>query len=212
MKIEALHQFHDKDFSQNWSDKFEPTIARLDLFETITNELRAANSRHILELGIGPGYLAKFILDDLKIVTYEGLDFSISMLDIAVERNSIHKNRISFTKGDLVNEYWPDKIKKNPDAIVSTWALHDLFSKDNISQVYQAAFHILPIGGILLNGDFIKPEESIHAYEGGRIKPSEHLNLLNDAGFKNVDLIKNFEVDVDNPTTANNYSCFKAIK
>jgi len=71
---------------------------------------------------------------------------------------------------------------------------------------------ILPKGGMLLNGDFIKPEESNYDYEGGRIKPSEHIKLLQSAGFKSVRCLDEFDKDVKNPTTANNYACFKAIK
>ena len=70
----------------------------------------------------------------------------------------------------------------------------------------------LPQEGILLNGDFIKPEASTFEYEAGRIKPSEHIDLLQLAGFQSVECIKEFEKDVDNPTTANNYSCFFAKK
>ena len=49
-------------------------------------------------------------------------------------------------------------------------------------------------------------------YEGGRIKPSEHLDLLQKAGFTQVDCLKKFEISIDEPTTANNYACFKAVK
>jgi len=65
---------------------------------------------------------------------------------------------------------------------------------------------------MLLNGDFIKPEESKFEYEGGRIKPSEHLDLLERSGFSKVECIAEFEKSVEEPTTSNNYICFKAIK
>jgi len=67
-------------------------------------------------------------------------------------------------------------------------------------------------GGILLNGDFVKPEELDCEYEAGRIKPSEHLELLAAAGFKSAICVKEFEKDITNPTTSNNYSYFKAVK
>ncbi|MBT8301159.1 MAG: hypothetical protein KJO63_07505, partial [Maribacter sp.] len=134
------------------------------------------------------------------------------MLKIAAKRTAKHKNVVSFTKADLINEPWTDKIKKKPDIVVSTWALHDLFNIDNIFNVYKSIHKILPKGGFLLNGDFIKPEDSIYEYEGGRIRPSEHIELLKSAGFESAICLEEFEKDVENPTNANNYACFKAIK
>jgi len=212
MKIEALHEFHDKTFSEQWANKFTPTKDRLDLFETMMKNIKNEKEIFILELGIGPGFLAYYLLSNLNQIQYEGLDFSSSMLNIAKERTKEFKNRISFLKADLVNEVWTKKIKQQPDIVVSTWALHDLFSDENIFNVYEAVYKILPKGGILLNGDFIKPEESTFEYEGGRIKPSQHIDLLNLAGFNFVQCLREFEKNIEKPTTANNYSCFKAIK
>ena len=40
MKIEALHEFHDMEFSKDWAERFIPTPDRLDLFETILQRIR----------------------------------------------------------------------------------------------------------------------------------------------------------------------------
>ena len=214
MKIEALHEFHDAQFSQGWADKFKPTPPKLALFETILQEIKkvAQGTISVLELGIGPGYLADYILQRHATIQYEGLDFSTPMLQIAKTRTSAFKDNISFTQADLMKEQWPLKVKKQPQAIVSTWALHDLFEKKNIFDVYKKAYDLLPKEGILLNGDFIKPETSTFEYEGGRIKPSEHLELLSAAGFEQIACLEQYELSVDQPTTANNYACFKAVK
>ncbi len=54
MKIEALHEFHDLEFSKGWAERFIPTPDRLALFETILERIRetGGESSHILELGI----------------------------------------------------------------------------------------------------------------------------------------------------------------
>ena len=214
MKIEALHEFHDATFSQDWADRFTPTPERVQLFETILAHIKSLeiDNVSILELGIGPGFLAKHLLERLPKMTYQGLDFSQAMIEIASKRTAKYLNRIHFTQGDLIKEPWIKKIKNIPNAIVSTWALHDLFEKNNILSVYKSAFDLLDKGGILLNGDFIKPEESTFEYEGGRIKPSEHIELLQLAGFRNVECLAEFEKSIDYPTTSNNYACFKAVK
>lgn len=167
MKIEALHDFHDAQFSQGWADRFQPTPPRLALFETILQELQKITPSQIavLEIGIGPGYLADYILQRYSNIQYEGLDFSAPMLQIAKTRTVAYGDTISFTQADLIKESWHLKVKTQPQAIISTWALHDLFEKKNILDVYQKAYHLLPKGGILLNGDFIKPETSTFEYE-----------------------------------------------
>jgi len=214
MKIEALHDFHDADFSRAWADRFEPTPPRLRLFQTILHQIQGLETENlsILELGIGPGYLADFLMEHLPKITYEGLDFSEAMLKIARERTAQYNERIHFTQADLVRDNWTTQLKKAPKVIVTTWTLHDLLEKKNIAKVYQSAFEVLPKGGVLLNGDFIKPEASTYEYEGGRIKPSEHMELLQVTGFRHCECLAKFEVSVEQPTTANNYACFMGIK
>ena len=211
MKIEALHEFHDMDFSQGWADRFTPTPDRLVLFETILQQIREIESEecHVLELGIGPGYLADYLLNRLSDITYEGLDFSKAMLKIAADRLTKFEHRVRYTQADLTKD-WHKKVNQAPKVVVSTWALHDLFSQENIASVYQQTKAILQPDGLFLNGDFIKPEISTFEYEGGRIKPSVHLALLKSVGFQSAVCLKEFEKDVLNPTTANNYACFEA--
>ena len=212
MKIEALHQFHDKIFSEEWSNKFKPTPERIEFFQMIMNNLRKENNQSlsILELGIGPGYMAEHILSNCKDVIYEGLDFSEAMIEIAKERLQSISKRIQFTQTDLTDHTWIKQVKTKPQNIISTWALHDLLNNPNISTVYKLAYKLLPQNARLINDDFIKPENSIFEYEKGRIKPSEHIELLNQCGFKKVECLKIFEVNEDNPTTSNNYACFVA--
>lgn len=40
MKVEALHEFHDMEFSKSWVERFKPTPDRLALFETIWQRIR----------------------------------------------------------------------------------------------------------------------------------------------------------------------------
>jgi len=214
MKIEALHEFHNEQFAEEWSNKFVPTKDRISLFELILDNIenKENESIEILELGIGPGYLAEYILKRRKNIVYEGLDFSKSMLEIASKRLESFTNVKIFTQANLTELSWKDEIKTSPKAIISTWALHDLLSKKIIFEVYKLAYEILPKDGKLINGDFIKPEESNFEYEKGRIKPSEHIKLLKKSGFENIKCLKMFEENINKPTTSNNYACFMAIK
>ena len=125
MKIEALHEFHNADFSKGWADRFEPTPPRLQLFETILQNILVLEIEQIsiLELGIGPGFLANYLLEKLPKANYEGLDFSEPMLEIATQRTKRFGARIAFTQADLINDYWINNLKNKPSVIVSTLSL-----------------------------------------------------------------------------------------
>ena len=177
-------------------------------------ELGAHPLRHpqILELGIGPGYLAQRVLGSLDAINYEGADFSQPMLDIAAGRLADFADRLRLTKLDLFEPGWGDRVTKPLGAVVSTWALHDLGSEDNIAAVYRGVLDLLPDGGLLLNGDFVKPEETTYEYEAGRITVSRHLELLEEIGFSRSECLCFLEKELTNPTAAQNYACIYAVK
>lgn len=211
--IGAQHQFHDNQFALEWANRFVPTPERLQLFDTIIAQIRESSlpASHIVELGIGPGYLAERLLEKISNITYEGVDFSSPMLELAATRLGGHMSRLKFTQADLVNEDWGAKVSQPVGAIISTWALHDLGSEENIMKVYQACHRLLAKGGVLLNGDFVKPEGTQHDYEAGRFLVSRHLDLLREVGFGTAQCLVFLEQEIENPTAAQNYACIKAI-
>jgi len=209
-KIEALHNFHDQDFAQGWADRFVPTPPRQELFTTIIDQLNQhpLPNKHVAELGIGPGYLALEVLQRVPDITYEGVDFSAAMFKIADERLADYRAQVTYTQIDLTKDGWHQQLSKMPDAIISTWALHDLGSEAYILSVYEHAKLALLEGGLLLNGDFIKPDKTEYEYEAGRISIQRHIELLQQAGFGDVQCLVYLEPDAENPTTANNYAVF----
>jgi SAM-dependent methyltransferase len=169
----------------------------------------------VVELGIGPGYMARFILERAqggRGMTYEGVDFSAAMFDIARETLGELASEVTLTTADLLDPGWTGRLSQVPGAIISTWALHDLGSEQAIGSVYQAAYRALPEGGVLVNGDFIKPDGARVDYEPGRITIGRHLELLEAAGFAAPRCLVHLEPSVDAPTSANNYACFHAVR
>jgi len=83
--IGAQHEIHDKDFSIAWAERFVPTPESLELFNIILSELQALIpvGGRVVELGIGPGYLASHLLGAMPNIEYCGIDFSRPMLEIA---------------------------------------------------------------------------------------------------------------------------------
>jgi SAM-dependent methyltransferase len=212
--VGAEHAFHDADFVRGWAARFVPTPPRLALFDMILNEVlvRGGPAAHVVELGIGPGYLARHILERADRLTYEGVDFSAPMAAIARETLGVLAARVTFTTADLLDQTWPRALSRRPDAIVSTWSLHDLGSEAAVANVYARCFETLADGGVLLNGDFIKPDGTPHAFEPGRFPIARHLSLLTAAGFADPRCLAHLEPNVETPTPAENYACFVAVR
>jgi len=212
--VGAKHEFHDAAFVRGWADRFVPTAPRLQLFDLILDQIsqRSLQNPHVLELGIGPGYMARHILERNQTITYEGLDFSEVFFEIARETVGDMLRRVTLTKADLMNQSWPESLSKRPDAIISTWALHDLGGQQAVADVYARCYETLPTGGVLANGDFIKPDETTWEYEPGRFEVRRHLELLRAAGFSDPKSLAHLEHNLNDPTPAQNYACLVAVK
>ncbi len=211
--IGAQHDFHDENFSKEWAARFTPTPERLALFDLILIELKSQlpSAGCVVELGIGPGYLADFLLGKLHKIQYFGLDFSKPMLDMAGGRLKRDKDRVSFIETDLVEDDWQERLPDRVDAVVSTWALHDLGGLVQTETVYEKCVQVLGRGGILLNGDFIKPKEAAFEYEPGRFETAKHLEILRNVGFQQAKCLALFEKEIESPNASQNYACFLGI-
>jgi len=211
--IGAHHEFHDQEFVQGWADRFMPTSKRLELFNLILSELKSQVPPDgcVVELGVGPGYLADHLLRQMPEIQYCGVDFSGPMLEIAGERLRLHSARVAYIQGDLIKDNWWTDIATSINAIVSTWSLHDLGSQENVEVVYKSCAQLLQDGGTFLNGDFIKPEKAIHEYEPGRFEIPKHIELLQRVGFKCAKCLVVLEEEIESPTAAQNYACFEGV-
>lgn len=211
--IGAHHEFHDEDFVEGWARRFLPTPERLELFNVILAGLKTQipSNGYVVELGIGPGYLADYLLNSLKSIQYYGIDFSGPMLDIARKRLRPYSTRVTYIKADLVNDDWSKYIPMPINAIVSTWTLHDLGSPKNVEIVYKKCAQLLQSRGMLLNGDFIKPDNAIYEYEPGRFEIAQHIEILSRVGFRCAECVVVLEEEIESPTAAQNYACFKGL-
>lgn len=212
--VGAKHEFHDAAFVQGWADRFVPTAPRLALFDLILESVLETGvpDAHVLELGLGPGYMARHLLERNAAISYEGLDFSTVFFKVAKKTIGKFTPRVTLTKADLKDPTWPEKLSRQPDVIISTWALHDLGSQRAVADVYARCFETLPKGGMLVNGDFIKPDGTTWTFEPGRFEIDRHLELLRQAGFADPTSLAIFERNIDNPTAAQNYACVRATR
>ena len=136
--VGAQHEFHDAAFVQGWADRFVPSPSRLALFDLILGHVSTPElpNRHVLELGVGPGYMARHILERNDAISYEGLDFSEVFFDVARNTIGSYMSRVRLTKADLMDQAWPKSLTQEPAAIISTWALHDLGCQQAVADVY----------------------------------------------------------------------------
>ena len=212
--VGARHEFHDAAFVRGWADRFVPTAPRLRLFDLILQQIRQPNvpNAHVVELGIGPGYMARYILQRDQTISYEGVDFSEAFFEVARETIGDLMHRVTLTKADITDQTWPKRLSRAPVAIISTWALHDLGGQQAVADVYARCREVLPRGGVLVNGDFIKPYGTKWEFEPGRFEIDRHLELLRQAGFAEAKSLAHLEPNIDNPTPAENYACLVAVR
>lgn len=211
--VGAEHEFHDEAFAVGWAERFIPTAPRLRLFDAMVEQLRGSSAGRVVELGVGPGYLAEHVLANLPAVQYIAVDFSEPFLSIARQRLARFAGRVTYVQADLFSDDWPDEIESPPvDACISTWALHDLGSPDATSKVYRDCSGLLAADGVLLNGDFVKPEGTAYQFEAGRFEVSPHLEMMRSAGFIRCECLEMFELEIEHPTPAQNYALLAGWK
>ena len=109
--VGAKHEFHDAAFVQGWADRFVPTAPRLALFDLILEQISRPSmpNTHVLELGLGPGYMAGHLLERNAAMSYEGLDFSTVFFEVAKKTIGGFMPRVTLTKADLKDPNWPEK-------------------------------------------------------------------------------------------------------
>jgi len=206
--VGAIHEFHDADYVRDWAERFVPTAPRLELFSLVLEQISrlGAETKHVVEPGIGPGYMARYILEREAEITYEGAHFSNLMFDVARATIGELMERVTLTSANLLDNSWPSTLSRQPGAIISTWALHDLGGQQAVVDVYARCFEALPAGGVLINGDFIKPEGTSLEYEPGRFAIARHFELLQAAGFRDLQCLAELEPNFVDPSGGQNYA------
>ena len=106
----------------------------------------------ILELGSGPGQLAREILTHCDVRTYVALDFSPAMHGIAAEHLGELAARVTFVTRDFREAAWPADLGTF-DAIVTLQAAHETRHKRHLVPLLERARTAVAPGGVLLYAD-----------------------------------------------------------
>lgn len=112
----------------------------------------------ILELGSGPGQLAREIVTNCEVARYVALDFSPAMHAIAAEHLGELARRVTFVTRDFREPDWARELGPF-DAIVTMQAAHETRHKRHLVPLLERACMVLTAGGQLLYADhYLTPE------------------------------------------------------
>jgi SAM-dependent methyltransferase len=169
----------------------EDTRVRKPFRHTFRAAFCAALSPHrglrILELGSGPGELAREILLRCDVASYTALDWSQAMHDIAVEHLGDLAHRVSFVIRDFREVTWPANLGTF-DAIVTQQAVHETRHKRHALPLFERARTRLVPGGLLLycDGYLVDPDAPLAALA---LERADQPRVLERAGFVDVRLL-----------------------
>lgn len=176
--------FRDEATARAW---IEDTRARRPyrprFFAAFCEALKSTQPLRILELGSGPGHLARELLVHCNIREYVALDFSAAMHSIAAEYLGELASRVTYETRDFREPTWPDGLGRF-DAVVTLQAAHEARHKRHLVPLLERARAVIVRGGMLLYADhYLTPDTKIPALAPTR---EEQRDALARAGFSDV--------------------------
>ncbi len=149
--------------------------------------LSPQRQRRILELGSGPGELAREILLHCDVASYTALDWSQAMHDIATEHLGDLARRVSFVVRDFREPTWPEHLGMF-DAVLTQQAVHETRHRRHALPLFQRARTLLVPGGLMLycDGYLIDPQSPLAALS---LERADQPRALERAGFIDVRLL-----------------------
>jgi len=182
--------FHDLDQARAWVvETVRKRPSRPRFFAAFSTALSraAAGPIDVLELGSGPGHLAREILTRCRIATYVALDFSGAMSQLAREHLAELSAGVTFVQRDFRDPRWTVDLGLF-DAVVTMQAAHETRHRRYLVPLLRQVRSVLKPGGLLLYCD--------HYFEpGGGKNPLLYLErveqpvAMSTAGFSRVRLL-----------------------
>ena len=161
---------------------------RYAFFDYYAELIQQLNAVEVLEIGSGPGYLAKHLLERCPNIHYTAFDFSEAMHELS--RNRLLANELQRTRyvvGDFKQPDWVDPLATY-DIIIMHQALHELRHK-----AYALDFHkivktkLLKAQSTYLICDHLFAQDGMNNNELYMSK-QEHLVSLQQAGFTQIEM------------------------
>ena len=155
-------------------------------FAAFCAALASRQRLRILELGSGPGQLAREILASCDVDTYVALDFSPAMHAIAAEYLGELTSRVTFVTRDFREPAWPADLGPF-DVVVTLQAAHETRHKRHLVPLLERARSVLAPAGLLLYADhYLTAETKLPALAPAR---ADQPLALARAGFVDLRLL-----------------------
>jgi len=175
------------DDARAWAAAAEGRAGRDETLTRLVAEAAAmaGPAPRILELGSGPGFLARRLLERLPGARYTALDFSPAMHALARERLAGLAADVTYLVRSFKSADWPDGLGPF-DLVVTNQAVHELRHKR-----YAQALHRQVHGVLAGDGSYLVSDH--HCDEGGLanaelyMTKDEQRDALLAAGFAAVD-------------------------
>jgi SAM-dependent methyltransferase len=161
-----------------WRPAFRAAFAR------ILGERGPAPQR-ILELGSGPGLLARRVLRHVAVSEYVLLDFSEPMMRMARETLG-QRDDISYWLCDFKEHNWHHALGGPFDAVISMQAVHELRHKRHVPRLYAEVATLLGAGGLLLVCDHEPAPDANELAQQLASTADEQERAMESAGFVSV--------------------------
>jgi ubiquinone/menaquinone biosynthesis C-methylase UbiE len=162
---------------------------RTEIFDAFVREIANANpaARRILELGSGPGFLAKHLLVALPEIHCTLLDFSSAMHTLARRRLGALAARVDFVERSFKEPGWDEGLGTF-DAVVTNQAVHELRHKRHATTLHARVNAILAPQGSYLVCDHFRGEGGM---TDGNLYMTvlEQQRALREAGFSRVEQV-----------------------
>ena len=104
---------------------------------------------HVVELGSGPGLLARHLLSELPDIVYTGIDNSEPLQTFARSELAPFAERVELIRADLNADSWPGHLHGDVQAVVSMQSLHDLGDEAQVNRIYGLARSLIVPGGAI---------------------------------------------------------------
>jgi SAM-dependent methyltransferase len=178
------HHWDDPAYTADWSERAETGWYRPRLLAAMAAAV-PAGTRHVVELGSGPGLLAEQLLVDHEAITrYVLVDVSPPMHELSAVRLASFTSRTEHCVADFRAPDWVEGVEHGADAVVTLQAVHELRHASRIPALYAQVHDVLRAGGTFVVADFLNRDDDHREH---RMTVGEHRSTLGAAGFADAE-------------------------
>lgn len=180
----------DRNSAREWERTAELRPFRQEFFAAIASEIESLQqpNLNLLELGSGPGFLARIILSRTGGIKYTLLDYSAAMHELARQRlKNLGVDNIQYIERNFKENGWADGIDP-VDVIVTNQAVHELRHKRHAPHFFQQVRELLKPGGLLLFCDHYYGDDGM-TNAPLFMSRSEQVSALEFAGFTATEVL-----------------------